>query len=99
MGQRDRQLAARADTELHEHLGQVELHGVGTDEQSLTDFRIRQPVTGVTRDLDFLLGLLKKTVVTGFVGIHTLYLALLRLPDIASVDFSKLKFSGPAAWR
>ncbi|MFP6838636.1 MAG: AMP-binding protein [Pseudohongiellaceae bacterium] len=46
------------------------------------------------RDLDFLLGLLKKTVVTGFVGIHTLYLALLRHPDIASVDFSKLKFSG-----
>ena len=46
------------------------------------------------RDLDSLVGLLKKTVVTGFVAINTLYLDLLRHPDIAAVDFSKLKFSG-----
>ena len=46
------------------------------------------------RDLDSLVGLLKKTAVTGIVAINTLYLALLRHPDIAAVDFSKLKFSG-----
>ncbi len=46
------------------------------------------------RDLDALIKLLRNTVVNGFVGINTLYLALLRHRDFASVDFSQLKFCG-----
>ncbi len=46
------------------------------------------------RDLDGLIKLLKKTVINGFVGINTLYLTLLRRADLASVDFSALKFCG-----
>ena len=46
------------------------------------------------RDLDSLVGLLKKTLFTGIVGINTLYLALLGHKDLSSVDFSRLKFSG-----
>lgn len=46
------------------------------------------------RDLDGLMKLLKKTAINGFVGINTLYLAMLRHKEFANVDFSKLKFCG-----
>lgn len=46
------------------------------------------------RDIDGLISLLKSTRINGFVGINTLYLALLRHKDIASVDFSAMKFCG-----
>jgi long-chain acyl-CoA synthetase len=46
------------------------------------------------RDLDSVVKLIKETRISGFVGINTLYLALLRHKDIASVDFSNMKFCG-----
>ncbi|NKB31685.1 MAG: AMP-binding protein [Pseudomonadales bacterium] len=46
------------------------------------------------RDLDSLFKLLKNTRVNGFVGINTLYLAMLRHKEIAAVDFSDMKFCG-----
>lgn len=46
------------------------------------------------RDLDSLTKLLKSIPVNGFVGINTLYLALLRHKELANVDFSQLKFCG-----
>ena len=49
------------------------------------------------RDLDSVVALLRKTTINGFVGINTLYLALLRHKDIASVDFTQLKFCGAGA--
>lgn len=49
------------------------------------------------RDLDSVVRLLKKTKINGFVGINTLYLALLRHKGIASVDFSEMKFCGAGA--
>jgi long-chain acyl-CoA synthetase len=45
-------------------------------------------------DSDGLVEILKKTPFTGFVGINTLYLALLNHNKITSVDFRKLKFCG-----
>ena len=49
------------------------------------------------RDLDSVVKLLKNTSINGFVGINTLYLALLRHKNITSVDFSQLKFCGAGA--
>jgi len=46
------------------------------------------------RDLDALVKLLKRQPVHGFVGINTLYLALLRHPAIGEVDFSSWRFCG-----
>lgn len=46
------------------------------------------------RDLDDVIRLLNSTTVNGFVGINTLYLALLRHKDIGSIDFSRMKFCG-----
>lgn len=46
------------------------------------------------RDIDGLIKLFKSVTMNGFVGINTLYLALLRHSDLASIDFSKMKFCG-----
>jgi len=46
------------------------------------------------RDLDSVISILNTKEVTGFVGINTLYLALLQHDDIGSVDFSKMHFCG-----
>ena len=46
------------------------------------------------RDIDNVISLLKNTRLSGFVGINTLYLALLRHEDIGSVDFGEMKFCG-----
>ena len=46
------------------------------------------------RDLDALIKLLKRNRIHGFVGINTLYLALLRYPKIRQVDFSTYRFCG-----
>lgn len=46
------------------------------------------------RDIAGLIKLLKSWRISGFVGINTLYLALLRHKDFASVDFSSMKFCG-----
>ncbi|PCJ17936.1 MAG: long-chain fatty acid--CoA ligase [SAR86 cluster bacterium] len=46
------------------------------------------------RDLNALVKLLAAPLVSGFVGINTLYLALLQHKDLASIDFSGLKFCG-----
>ena len=46
------------------------------------------------RDLDALVKLLKRNRIHGFVGINTLYLALLRYPKIRQVDFSTYRFCG-----
>jgi len=46
------------------------------------------------RDLPGLIKLFKDWPITGFVGINTLYLALLRHKDFSSIDFSAMKFCG-----
>ena len=46
------------------------------------------------RDLDSVIGLFRKFRVSGFVGINTLFLALLRNKKFAGVDFSGMKFCG-----
>lgn len=46
------------------------------------------------RDLDALIKLLRRNTIHGFVGINTLYLALLRHPKIGQVDFSTYGFCG-----
>jgi len=46
------------------------------------------------RDLDSVIKILRNDPVTGFVGINTLYLALLQKEEISSVDFSKMRFCG-----
>lgn len=46
------------------------------------------------RDTAGLVKLLKQWPISGFVGINTLYLALLRHKDFPSIDFSSLKFCG-----
>ena len=46
------------------------------------------------RDTAGLVKLFKKWPISGFVGINTLYLALLRHKDFPSIDFSSLKFCG-----
>ena len=46
------------------------------------------------RDVNSLIKLLKGVRINGFVGINTLYSALLRHKDITSVDFSNMKFCG-----
>ncbi len=46
------------------------------------------------RDISGLISLLKSWPVSGFVGINTLYQALLRHKNFASVDFSSMKFCG-----
>lgn len=46
------------------------------------------------RDLNSLMQLLKTTRINGFVGINTLYLAMLRHKAIAELDFSAMKFCG-----
>jgi len=46
------------------------------------------------RDIGGLIKLLKGSLVSGFVGINTLYLALLRHEDFSTVDCSGIKFCG-----
>ncbi len=46
------------------------------------------------RDIAGLIKLLKSWPINGFVGINTLYLALLRHKDFANIDFSQMKFCG-----
>ena len=46
------------------------------------------------RDTAGLVKLFKQWPISGFVGINTLYLALLRHKDFPSIDFSSLKFCG-----
>lgn len=46
------------------------------------------------RDISALINLFKQWSVSGFVGINTLYLALLRHKDFPSIDFSTMKFCG-----
>jgi len=46
------------------------------------------------RDIDGLIGLMRKVKANGFVGINTLYLALCRHKDIGKVDFSDMRFAG-----
>lgn len=46
------------------------------------------------RDLDSLMKMLATTKVTGFVGINTLYLAMLRHKKMKELDFSSMKFCG-----
>lgn len=46
------------------------------------------------RDIDGLIGLMRKVRANGFVGINTLYLALCRHKDIGKVDFSDMRFAG-----
>ena len=46
------------------------------------------------RDIGALINLFKQWSVSGFVGINTLYLALLRHKDFPSIDFSTMKFCG-----
>ena len=49
------------------------------------------------RDLDSVVKVLKSMPINGFVGINTLYLALLRHKNISSVDFSQMRFCGAGA--
>lgn len=46
------------------------------------------------RDLDNVIKLFKEFPISGLVGINTLYLALLRHPEFARLDFSRIKFCG-----
>jgi len=46
------------------------------------------------RDIPALVKLFKEWPISGLVGINTLFLALLRHPDFAGLDFSSLKFCG-----
>lgn len=46
------------------------------------------------RDITGLIKLFKKWPISGFVGINTLYLALLRHENFSSIDFSHMKFCG-----
>lgn len=46
------------------------------------------------RDITGLIKLFKQWPINGFVGINTLYLALLRHEDLPSIDFSTMKFCG-----
>ena len=46
------------------------------------------------RDLESVIGALRSTRVQGFVGINTLFLALMNHPKINTVDFSPMRFSG-----
>lgn len=46
------------------------------------------------RDLDGLFKLLKSTRINGFIGINTLYLAMLQHKELDNVDFSNLRFCG-----
>lgn len=46
------------------------------------------------RDIPALIKLFKEWPISGFVGINTLFLALLRHPDFTGIDFSSLKFCG-----
>ncbi len=46
------------------------------------------------KDIAGLIKLFKKWSVSGFVGINTLYLAMLRHEDFPSIDFSTMKFCG-----
>lgn len=46
------------------------------------------------RDLDGLMRIMATTRINGFVGINTLYLAMLRHKEIPNLDFSAMKFCG-----
>lgn len=46
------------------------------------------------RDLDSVLKVFTENRITGFVGINTLYLALLQKPELRQIDFSSLRFCG-----
>lgn len=45
-------------------------------------------------DIGGLIKLFKKSLISGFIGINTLYLALLTHKDFASINFASLKFCG-----
>lgn len=45
-------------------------------------------------DIGGLIELFKKSLISGFIGINTLYLALLTHKDFASINFASLKFCG-----
>ena len=46
------------------------------------------------RDIDSIINLFKKFVINGFVGINTLYLAMLQHKDFRAIEFKDLKFCG-----
>lgn len=46
------------------------------------------------RDIDGLIKLLKKSSISGFIGINTLYLSMLGHKDFDTVDFKSMKFCG-----
>lgn len=46
------------------------------------------------RDLDSIIKIFKDYPISGLVSINTLYLAMLRHPEFASLDFSRIKFCG-----
>ncbi|MDG2141771.1 MAG: AMP-binding protein [Gammaproteobacteria bacterium] len=46
------------------------------------------------RDIDSIISLFKKFVINGFVGINTLYLAMLQHKDFRAIEFKELKFCG-----
>ena len=46
------------------------------------------------RDLDSVIKILKEESITGFVGINTLYLALLQEEKVNSIDFGAMRFCG-----
>ena len=46
------------------------------------------------RDIDSIISLFKKFVINGFVGINTLYLAMLQHKDFRAIEFKDLKFCG-----
>ena len=46
------------------------------------------------RDIDSIISLFRKFVINGFVGINTLYLAMLQHKDFKAIEFKDLKFCG-----
>ena len=46
------------------------------------------------RDIDSIISLFRKFVINGFVGINTLYLAMLQHKDFKTIEFKDLKFCG-----
>ncbi len=65
------------------------LHGLAMPYAGNHNILITNP-----RDLDGLIKLFATTEINGFVGINTLYLAMLRHKGFSKLDFSKLKFCG-----
>jgi hypothetical protein len=68
LGRSPVELAARADGELGEDLGQVVLNRVGADGQPAADLRVRQPLAGQPRDHGLLGGQLLARLDGAFAG-------------------------------